>query len=118
QWQRDQPLMTTWFLSFLRLNRSEVSGRRQNILWAEMGDDGSHERSPSPVSVTTLHVIELPRKLARRAPRKRWYRAESAQITAVAHSARGDLAGVGSDSDYDQSLALLEAARWHIGDEA
>ena len=117
-WQRCQPLMTTWFLSFLRLNRREVCSCRQNIVWAEMGNDGSHERSPSPVSVATLHVIELPRKVARRAPRKRWDRAKSAQIPAVANRARGDLAAIRRDSVHDQSLALLEGARRHICDEA
>ena len=102
----------------LRLQRCEVSGRGQQIFRAEVGNDGSHERSPGPVPVATLHVIELPHKIARRAPRKRWYRAESAQITAVANRARGDLAAIGSDPVHDQSLALLEAARRHIGDEA
>jgi hypothetical protein len=110
------PLMTTWFLSFLWLNRREVSGRRQNIVWAEIGNDGSHERSPNPVSVATLHVIELPRKVARRAPRKRWYRAKAAEIPGVANRARGDFATIGSDPVYDQSFSLLEAAGWHIGD--
>ena len=43
--------------------------------------------------------------LTRRAPRNCWYRAKSAQISAVANRARGDLAAIGGDSVYDQSLA-------------
>ena len=68
----------------LRLQRREVGGRGQHVFLADVGNDVGHERSPSPVPVATLHVIKLPHKVARRAPRKRWDRAESAQVTAVA----------------------------------
>ena len=58
------------------------------------------------------------RKVAWRAPRKCWYRTEPAQVTAVANRAGGNLAAIGNDAVYDQSLAFLEAARRHIGNEA
>src|SRR5262245_60374583 len=83
-----------------------------------MGNDGSHERGPKPIPVAALHVVELPHKVARRTSRKRWHRAESTQIASVANRARRDLAAICCNAAHDQRLALLEAARWHIGDEA
>src|SRR5712691_3973374 len=102
----------------LRPQRGEIGRRRQEIIRAEVGDDWSHQRRPSPVPVAMLHVIELPRNIARRAAGNRWRRADSAEIRSVADRAGGDLAPAARDPVLDQGLALLEAARRHIGDEA
>src|SRR5207244_5770306 len=71
-----------------------------------------------PVPVAMLHVIELPRSIARRTAGKRWSRSNDAQIGSVADRAGGDLAATGRDPVLDQVLALLEAARRYIGGEA
>src|SRR5262249_31194392 len=74
----------------LREERGEVARRRKQIISAEMGDYGSHERSPKAIPVAVLHVIELPRGIARRPAGNRWNWAQSAQIRAVANGARRD----------------------------
>src|SRR5215468_9277245 len=56
----------------LRMERGEVGRRRQQIISAEIGDDSGHERSPKAIPVAMLHVIELPRGIARRAAGNRW----------------------------------------------
>ena len=66
--RRERPLST----GLLRMERCEVGRRRQQIISAEIGDYGSHERSPKAIPVAVLHVIELPRGIARRAAGNRW----------------------------------------------
>src|SRR5208283_2588288 len=48
----------------LRLEGGEIGSCRQQIIRAEVGDDGNHERSPGPRPVAVLHVIELARDIA------------------------------------------------------
>jgi hypothetical protein len=64
------------FVVCLRLQRREVRGRGQHVFRTEVGNDRGHERSPRPVPVATLHVVEL--RYTRRASRKLWYRTETA----------------------------------------
>src|SRR5262249_45187404 len=78
---------------------------------------GSHERSPTALPVPVLHVIELPRGIARRAAGDRWNWAQSAQIRAVANGARRDFGPSSRNSSNNQGLALLQAAWRYIGDE-
>jgi len=60
------------FHESLRMYRGEVGRRRQQIISAEIGEYRSHERSPKAIPVAVLHVIELPRGIARRAAGNRW----------------------------------------------
>src|ERR1700747_3095921 len=101
----------------LRMQRGEVGRRRQQIISAEIGDYSSHERSPKAIPVAVLHVIELPRGIARRAASNRWNWAQSAQIRAVANGARRNFGPSSRNSVHDQGLALLQAAGRYIGDE-
>src|SRR5262249_48000931 len=68
-----------------RAERGEGGRRRQQMTSAEIGDYSSHERSPKAIPVAVLHVIELPRGIARGAAGNRWNWAQSAQIRAVAN---------------------------------
>ena len=77
---------------FLRLQRGQIGGGRQQIIRAEIGDDRNHERGPGSGPVAVLHVVELPRDVARRAAGKPRHRTQPAQIGAVADRAGGDLA--------------------------
>ena len=72
----------------------------------------------SSVPVAALHVVELPRDIARRAAGDCRNRAHSTQIGTVADRAGGHLVALGRGAVHDQGLALPEAARRHIGDEA
>src|SRR5215472_11113073 len=101
----------------LRMERGEVGRRRQQIISAEIGHYSGHERSPKAIPVAVLHVIELPRGIARRAAGDRWNWAQSAQIRAVANGARRDFGPSSRNSSNDQGLAFLQAAWRYIGDE-
>src|SRR5262249_48467040 len=94
-----------------------VAGRRKQTTSAEMGDCGSHERSPKAFPVAVLQVIELPGGIARRAAGNRWHWAQSAQIRAMANGARRDFGPSSRNSSNDQGLALLQAPWRYIGDE-
>ena len=41
-------------------------------IWAEVCDDRCHKRGPGSRTVAVLHVIELPRNIAWRAPGQSW----------------------------------------------
>ena len=58
----------------LRFQRCKICRRGQQILRTQVGDDRGHKWSPKAAPVAELHVIELPRDIARRAARKRWNR--------------------------------------------
>ena len=49
----------------LRLQRSQVSRRRQDIGGAETAENWTHKRSPDAVPIAVLHVIQLPHEIAR-----------------------------------------------------
>src|SRR3984893_4064305 len=99
------------------MERDEVGRRRQQIISAEIGDDGSHERSPKAIPVAMLHVIELPRGIARRAAGNRWKRAYAAPIRPLTNRPRRDFGPSCRNSVHDQGLALLQAAWRYMGDE-
>src|ERR1700751_5030923 len=99
------------------MERAEVGRRRQQIISAEVGDDSGHERSPKAIPVAMLHVIELPRGIARRAAGNRWNRPDPAETKPGQNGQSRDFGPSSRNSVHDQGLALLQAAWRYIGDE-
>src|SRR5579859_2502867 len=53
------------------LQRGQIGRGVEEVVRAQLGDDGSHQRAPGASAVAVLHVIELPRDIARRAAGER-----------------------------------------------
>src|SRR5436305_13936748 len=51
---RSRPTMTTPLKHRLWLQRSQVGGRREQIIRAELGDGRSHQRSPQSAPIAAL----------------------------------------------------------------
>src|SRR6516165_4460699 len=98
------------------LQRSNIAGCSQQVLWVELADYRRHKSGPGAVPIPMLHVVKLPRDITRRASGQWWHRADSIEISAMTRRARGDLAAGRRGSILHESLALLEASGRYVSD--